>query len=101
MKLAATDWFGLNQPMKRILLPQGAGHHRSRAVSRTERVVQVIERRTVVIALGVQVIGVPLLARAQQPTELARDAVLATSSPETRGLLCDAFETAPISGLTQ
>jgi len=50
-----------------------------------------IERRALVIALGVQAIGVPMASRAQPLTKPARIAVMFGASPETSGFLLDVF----------
>ena len=52
-----------------------------------------IERRMVMIALGVYAVAVPLAARAQQTQEPARVAVLFFGSPETTGNYLDVFKT--------
>ena len=50
-----------------------------------------VERRTLVSALGVCAIAVSSAVRAQQPAKPARVAVLFGASPETSGFLLDAF----------
>src|SRR5438552_3062886 len=50
-----------------------------------------IERRALIIALGLHAIVAPLPAQAQQPAKPARIAVLAAGSPETTGYTINAF----------